>query len=83
VLLIPLSSFITEDNVSSVYLLAPVHRKNAAGADVYQLSKRSIKTGTSDVNNVEATSGLTDGDRIASGNLKLLRDGILVTIRPD
>jgi len=83
VLLIPLSSFITEDNVAAVYHLTPVGKKNAAGADVYQLSKRSITTGTSDINNMEASSGLTDGDRIAVGNLKLLRDGILVTIRPD
>ena len=82
-LLIPLSSFITEENVTSAYLLTPTGKKNGAGADIFQLSKRPITTGVSDVNNVEALTGLAAGDVIASGNLKLLRDGILVTIRTD
>jgi HlyD family secretion protein len=82
-LLIPLSSFITEENVTSAYVLSPTGKKNGAGADVFQLSKREITTGVSDVNNVEALTGLAAGDTIASGNLKLLRDGILVTVRTD
>ncbi len=82
-LLIPLASFATEEKSSFVYLLTPSGRKNRAGADVYQLGRREIATGSSDVNSVEVTSGLADGDRIAAGNLKLLRDGILVTLKPD
>jgi len=83
VLLIPLSSFTTEENVTSVYLLTPVGKKNRAGADIYQVGKRTIKTGASDVNNVQVVSGLSEGDRIVAGNLKMMRDGILVTLRPE
>ena len=82
-LLIPLASFVTEENVTSVFLLTPTGKKNGAGADVFQLSRRTITTGTSDVNNVEVRTGLAEGETIAAGNLKLLRDGILVTIRKD
>jgi HlyD family secretion protein len=82
-LLIPLASFVTEENVTSVYVLVPLSKKNQAGLDIYQLAKRTVTTGVSDVNNVEAKSGLKEGDLIAAGNLKLLRDGILVTLRPE
>lgn len=82
-LLIPLASFVTEDNLTFVYLLKPTDRKNGAGAATYQLSKRQITIGSSDVTNVEVKDGLADGDRIATGSLKLLRDGILVTLRED
>jgi len=82
-LLIPLASFATEEKTGFVYLLTPAGRKNRAGADVYQLGRREITTGSSDVNSVEVTAGLADGDRIAAGNLKLLRDGILVTLKAD
>jgi hypothetical protein len=82
-LLIPLASFATEEKTSFVYLLTPTGKKNRAGADVYQLGRREITTGSSDVNSVEVTSGLADGDRIAAGNLKLLREGILVTLKAD
>jgi hypothetical protein len=82
-LLIPLASFVTEENVTSVFLLTPTGKKNGAGADVFQLSRRTITTGTSDVNNVEVLTGVAEGDTIAAGNLKLLRDGILVTVRKD
>jgi HlyD family secretion protein len=82
-LLIPLASFVTEENVTSVFLLSPSGKKNAAGVDIYQLAKKEIKTGVSDVSDVEVTSGLADGQKIALGNLRLLRDGILVTLRAD
>jgi len=82
-LLIPLASFVTEENVSSVYLLVPTGKTNAAGAEVFTMSKRPVTTGVSDVNFVEATAGLSEGDRIAAGNLKLLRDGVMVTLRQD
>ena len=60
-----------------------VSRKNSGGVDIYQLVKKEITTGASDVNAVEVTEGLSEGSRIAAGNLKLLRDGILVTLRQD
>ena len=82
-LLIPLASFVTEDNLTYVYLLKPTARKNASGAAIFQLAKRQITIGLSDVTNVEVKAGLSDGDRIATGSLKLLRDGILVTLRED
>jgi HlyD family secretion protein len=83
VLTIPLASFVTQENASSVYLLTPTGRKNASGSEVFLLSKKQIETGSSDVNFVEVTSGLSNGDRIAAGNLNLLRDGILVTARKE
>ena len=82
-LLIPLAGFLTEDNVISVFVLTRTGKKNGAGVDIWQLSKRAVTTGISDVNNVEVLSGLAAGDLIAAGNLKLLRDGILVTVRTD
>jgi len=82
-LLIPLASFVTEENVTSVFALVPSGRKNSGGVDIYQLVKKEITTGASDVNAVEVTEGLSEGSRIAAGNLKLLRDGILVTLRQD
>lgn len=82
-LLIPLASFVTEENVTSVFAMTPTGMKNPAGADVYKLAKREIHIGSSDVNNVEVVTGLTAGDKIVAGNLKLLRDGILVTLRQD
>jgi HlyD family secretion protein len=83
VLVIPLSGFVTEENVSYLYLLKPTGRKNAGGVEVFLLSKVRIDTGVSDVSFVEVTSGLSDGDRIAVGNLNLLRDGIMVTSQKD
>lgn len=80
-LLIPLSSFFTEENLSYVYAFKPIPHKTSSGAAVFQLEKREMRTGTSNVNFVEALSGLTEGDRIAAGNLKLLRDGIYVTLK--
>jgi RND family efflux transporter MFP subunit len=82
-LLIPLASFVTEENVTSVFALTSSGKKSSGGVDIYQLVKKEIKTGASDVNAVEVTEGLAEGDRIAAGNLKLLRDGILVTLRKD
>jgi hypothetical protein len=82
-LLIPLASFLTEDNASFVYLLAPAGKTNASGAEVFGLSRHAVTTGASDINSVEIVSGLKEGDTIASGNLKNLRDGILVTLRQD
>jgi HlyD family secretion protein len=82
-LLIPLAGFLTEENVTSVFLLGPTGRKSPAGLDIYQVSRRDVTIGASDVNNVEATAGLAAGDTIVAGNLKVMRDGILVTLRKD
>jgi HlyD family secretion protein len=82
-LLIPLSNFFTEENTSYVYLLSPTGRKNASGEEVFTLQKREIETGVSDVNYVEVTKGISENDRIASGNLNLLRDGVMVVARGD
>jgi HlyD family secretion protein len=82
-LLIPLSSFVTEENSSFVYLMVPTGKKNAKGLDVYTLAKRQVRTGVSDVNSVEVTDGLAEGDRVVAGGLKLLRDGVMVTARPE
>ncbi len=82
-LLIPLASFIDEENVSSVFVLSPTGKKNGAGTDVFQLARRTITIGASDVNNVEVLSGLSAGETIAAGNLRLLRDGVFVTVRAD
>jgi HlyD family secretion protein len=82
-LLIPLAGFITEENVTSVFLLTPAGRKSPAGQDIYLVSRRDVTLGVSDVNNVEAATGLAAGDTIVAGNLKLIRDGILVTLRQD
>ena len=82
-LLIPLSGFLTEESVTSVFLLKPAGRKSPAGLDIYQVSRREVTLGASDVNNMEVSAGLAAGDTIVSGNLKLIRDGILVTLRQD
>jgi len=79
----PLSGFVTEENVTSVFLLTPAGRKSPAGQDIYLVTRRDVTIGASDVNNVEVTKGLAVGDTIVAGNLKLIRDGILVTLRQD
>ena len=82
-LLVPLAAFVTEQNVSSVYLLTGTGKTNAQGEAVYLVSKKQIETGVSDVNDVEVTKGLAEGDVIVAGSLNLLRDGIMVTVRKD
>jgi HlyD family secretion protein len=83
VLVAPISAIVTEDNLSYVYVLSPTGAANRAGAEVFSLSRREIRTGTSDVTDVEVLSGLAEGDRVAMGSLKLLRDGIHVTVRSE
>ena len=82
-LLIPLASFVTEEKTAYAFVLKPIGRSNGAGAEIFQLSRKEISTGSSDVNYVEITAGLAEGDRIATGNLKLLREGVLVTEKTD
>jgi HlyD family secretion protein len=81
VLVLPLTAFIAEDNTSYVYRLKPIAKKTSKGEAVYQLEKVTIKIGVSDVSSVEVTSGLAEGDEIAVGALKLLREGIRVTVK--
>jgi HlyD family secretion protein len=81
VLVAPISAIVTEDGLSHVFMLVPTGAANRAGTEVFSLSRREIRTGTSDVTDVEVLSGLAEGDRVATGSLKLLRDGILVTVR--
>jgi HlyD family secretion protein len=83
VLLVPLSGFATEENQSYAFVLSPTGRTNRAGAEVFSLARREIRTGASDVTDVEVVEGLAEGDRIAIGSLKLLRDGVLVTVRAE
>ncbi len=83
VLLVPLTGFVTEENTSYVYALSPTGKTNASGLAVYLLTRKKIETGVSDVNYVEAVSGLAEGDIIATGSLNLLRDGIMVTVRKE
>ena len=82
-LIVPISAIVTEESLSYVFALEPTGKSNRAGAEVFSLSRREIRTGTSDVTDVEVVSGLAEGDRVATGSLKLLRDGILVTVRPE
>lgn len=83
VLLVPLTGFITEENTSYVYALSPTGHTNASGSPVYLLTRKKIETGVSDVNYVEATSGLAEGEMIVTGSLNLVRDGIMVTVRKE
>jgi HlyD family secretion protein len=83
VLIVPISAIVTEDNLSFVFVLVPTGKTNRSGAEVFSLSRREIRTGTSDVTDVEVVSGLAEADQVATGSLKLLRDGILVTVRPE
>ncbi|OHD67686.1 MAG: hypothetical protein A2177_14470 [Spirochaetes bacterium RBG_13_68_11] len=83
VLIVPISAIVTEDNLSFVFALVPTGKANRSGAEVFSLARREIRTGTSDVTDVEVLSGLAEADRVATGSLKLLRDGILVTVRPE
>jgi hypothetical protein len=73
---IPLSAFIEESNSSFVYVLEPVADRRER--EHFRLSKREISTGLSNVSYVEVISGLEPGDAIVEGNLRLLRDGLLV-----
>lgn len=81
VLVVPLSAIVTEDGLSYVYALSPTGATNRAGAEVFALSRRELRTGASDVTAVEVLSGVAEGERVATGSLRLLRDGILVTVR--
>ncbi len=60
-LLIPLAGFLTEENVTSVFLLTPTGKKSPSGQDIYQVSRRDVTLGVSDVNNVEVSTGLVVG----------------------
>ena len=83
VLLVPLSGFATEESQSYAFVLSPTGRTNRAGAEVFSLARREIRTGASDITDVEVVEGLAEGERIAIGSLKLLRDGVLVTVRAE
>jgi HlyD family secretion protein len=83
VLIVPISAIVTEENLSFVFVLVPTGKANRSGAEIFSLSRREMRTGTSDVTDVEILSGVAEGDRVATGSLKLLREGILVTIRPE
>lgn len=83
VLVVPISAIVTESGLSSVFVLEPTGAANRSGAEVFALSRREIRTGTSDVTAVEVLSGLVEGERVATGSLRLLREGILVTVRPE
>jgi RND family efflux transporter MFP subunit len=83
VLIVPISAIATEESLSYAFALEPTGKSNRSGAEVFSLSRREIRTGTSDVTDVEVVSGLGEGDLVATGSLKLLRDGILVTVRPE
>ena len=81
VLLLPLTAFISEESSSYVYRLKPLSRRTSKGEEVFGLEKVAIQIGVSDVSSVEVTSGLAAGDEIAVGALKLLREGIRVTVK--
>jgi HlyD family secretion protein len=83
-LTVPLSGFFAEEASTIAYVLEPLPAgKGARRTEVFRLVRREIKTGISDVNSVEVLSGLSEGERIAVGNLKLLRDGIYVTAKAE
>lgn len=79
----PLAGFATEENQSHAFVLSATGRTNRAGIEVYSLARREIRIGASDVTDVEVVEGLAEGDRVAIGSLKLLRDGVLVTVRAE
>ena len=60
-----ISAIVTEDTLSSVFVLVPTGKSNRAGAEVFSLSRRELRTGTSDVTDVEILSGLAEGDLVA------------------
>jgi multidrug efflux pump subunit AcrA (membrane-fusion protein) len=83
VLRISLAAFFTEDELDYSYRLRATGVVNRAGLEVHELERVQIRTGPSDVSWVEVLEGLTEGDRIVSGNTRLLREGLLVTDRAD
>lgn len=83
VLLLPLTAFIAEESSSYVYRLKPLSQKTSKGEEVFELEKATIQIGVSDVSSVEVTSGLSAGDEIAVGALKLLRAGLRVTVKAE
>ena len=78
---IPLSGFMEESNINYVFLMKPV--ESGGERETFKLERRDIKIGLSNVNFIEVVSGLEEGDRVALGNLNLLRDGIYVTVKEE
>lgn len=76
---IPLSGFIEQSGVNYAYVMKPAEKRG--DRQYYRLEKREITTGLSNVNFIEAASGLQEGERIVVGSLNLLRDGVLVTVK--
>ncbi len=81
VTVIPLSGFMEESNVNYVFLMKPV--ESGGEREIFKLERREIKIGMSNVNFIEVVSGLAEGDRVALGNLNLLRDDIYVTLKEE
>ena len=74
VLLVPLSGFVTEENASFAFVLGPTGKTNRAGVEVFELSRRAIRTGASDVTDVEVVEDLSDtGDGRVESSYALLR----------
>lgn len=82
VLTVPITGFFTRSDRVFVYLLEPTGDEDD-GQPLYRLERRPIELGISSVNQVEAVSGLEDGDLIAVGNLEVLRDGLLVVMETE
>jgi HlyD family secretion protein len=83
VLLIPLTAFLSEEGASFSYRLQGLEAGEASEQKVYRLQRVEIQTGLSNVSSIEVLSGLEEGDLVVVGNLKLLREGIYVTVKEE
>jgi HlyD family secretion protein len=77
-LTVPITAYETEGDDTYVFVL------NATEDDGrYRLERRSIELGIVTVNLVEVVVGLSEGERIAVGNLSELRDDMVVGVEED
>lgn len=56
--------------------------KTGKESNLYKVVKTEIKTGIIGIEKIEVVSGLKKRDKIATGNLKSLSDGQIVTVKP-
>ncbi len=84
-LVIPLTSYTTEEDKNYVFALEVKETAPAIKADtssgteitpVYVLSRREIELGILTISQVEVISGLAEGELIAMGNQSLLRENL-------
>ena len=80
---IPVESYFMEDNRKYVFLLHPSEGEDPDTPEYFTAVKQEIETGILDIETIEATSGISNGDLILSGRVPGIEDGTEVILAED